>query len=238
MASRLGVSRRAVTLTARNARRFVRHGVSTNSWTPQRRPRLYINHFGRWPSCRRPSTTYPRPFVLTPHPPLHLCTSRHIRTAAIHPLLGLAYVRPVRQPVLLTDVRIDNLCLLIMTVRSRARRYLTVRVIAISSSTLRPATPRKSAAESSKISNFGSGCPWKCRRARDAAGRMRTCNNRHVLSKVSMRRSRERPCVCVSCEYIQPNFTSRFSVLGETTFTTLRLLQTTRSIFAEVYRVG
>lgn len=71
---------------------------------------------------------------------------RHTRTAGrppIHPLLGLAYVRPVRQPVLLTDVRIDNLCPLIMTVRSRARRYLTVRVIAISSSMVCPASSRR-----------------------------------------------------------------------------------------------
>lgn len=41
-------------------------------------------------------------------------------------------VRRCQPRVLLTDVRIDNLCPLIMTVRSRARRYLTVRLIAIS----------------------------------------------------------------------------------------------------------
>lgn len=59
VAPRPGVSRHAVTVTARNARRFVRHGVSITRVGPRTATAsLYINHFGRWPSCRRPSTTY------------------------------------------------------------------------------------------------------------------------------------------------------------------------------------
>lgn len=107
---------------------------------------LYINHFGRWSS--RPSTTY---YLRShPAPAASFASAQHTyQPVHLHPLLGFAYVRPVCQPVLLTDVRIDNLCPLIMTVRSRARRYLTVRVIAISSSILCPLTNRD---QSSKIS--------------------------------------------------------------------------------------
>lgn len=78
VASRPGVSRRAraVTVTARNARRFVRHGVSTTSWAPQRRPRLYINHFGHPAAALRP----PALLVLTP-PSFTSAQARHTRTA-------------------------------------------------------------------------------------------------------------------------------------------------------------
>jgi len=98
---------------------------------------LYINHFGRWSSCCRSSTTYYPSFSPRARRAQRFCPT-HVSTVHLHPLLGFAYVRPVCQPVLLTDVRIDNLCPLIMTVRSRARRYLAVRVIAISSSMLCP----------------------------------------------------------------------------------------------------
>jgi len=74
-----------------------------------------------------------------PAPTAPFASAQHTyQPSSLHPLLGFAYVRPVCQPMLLTDVRIDNLCPLIMTVRSRARWYLTVRVIAISSSMLCP----------------------------------------------------------------------------------------------------
>lgn len=153
MASRPGVSRHAVTVTARNARRFVRHGVSITRVGPAvTTASLYINHFSRWPSCCRPSTTYYPSFSPRARRAVHFYPT-HVSTVHLHPLLGFAYVHPVCQLVLLTDVRIDNLCPLIMTVRSRARRYLTVRVIAISSSMLYH--PHKSRPKFEDILNSG-----------------------------------------------------------------------------------
>lgn len=155
-----GVSRHAVvTVTARNARRFVRHGVSITrvGLRSDDRVSLYINHFGRWPSCR-PSTTYYPSFSSRARRVVRFCPT-HVSASPPPPSSGLR-VRPVCQPVLLTDVRIDNLCPLIMTVRSRARRYLTVRVIAILSSILHPPTNRD---QSSKISFELQKCQAKSR---------------------------------------------------------------------------
>lgn len=113
-----------ITVTVRNARRFVRHGVSNYQ---QRRPRLYINHFGHPAATLRLSTPRPRPTAPFTSAPPHVPPPTTTLFYASH-----TCVRRCQPRVLLTDVRIDNLCPLIMTVRSRARRYLTVRLIAIS----------------------------------------------------------------------------------------------------------
>lgn len=114
---------------------YVTESALPESGPAQRRPRLSISITS---AVLPPPFDCLPPFVLTPRPPRPpFASAQHTyQTVHLHPLLGFAYVRPVCQPVLLTDVRIDNLCPLIMTVRSRARRYLTVRVIAISSSML------------------------------------------------------------------------------------------------------
>lgn len=141
VASRPGVSRHAVTVTARNARRFVRHGVSITRVGPRSDDRVSLYQSLQPVAILLPPFDYYPSFSPRARRAVHFYPT-HVSTVHLHPLLGFAYVRPVCQLVLLTDVRIDNLCPLIMTVRSRARRYLTVRVIAISSSM--PYHPHKS----------------------------------------------------------------------------------------------
>lgn len=140
VAPRPGVSRHAVTVTARNARRFVRHGVSITRVWPRSDDRVSLYQSLRPVAILLPPFDYCPSFPPRARRAVRFCPT-HVSTVHLHPLLGFAYVCPVCQPVLLTDVRIDNLCPLIMTVRSRARRYLTVRVIAISSSILHPSSP-------------------------------------------------------------------------------------------------
>lgn len=100
---------------------------ATTSWTQQRRPRLYINHFGHPAATLRLPAPRPHPTAPFTSVPPHVPPPTITLLCASH-----TCVRRCQPRVLLTDVRIDNLCPLIMTVRSRARRYLTVRLIAIS----------------------------------------------------------------------------------------------------------
>lgn len=65
VAPRPGVSRHAVTVTARNARRFVRHGVSIASLAPQRGPRFSISITS---ASGHPAAALRLPTALRSHP--------------------------------------------------------------------------------------------------------------------------------------------------------------------------
>lgn len=107
VAPRPGVSRHAVTVTARNARRFVRHGVSITRVWPRSDDRVSLYQSLRPVAILLPPFDYLLPFVLTPRPSRRsLLPNTHVPTVPPPPSSGLR-IRASGVPARATNRRSD-----------------------------------------------------------------------------------------------------------------------------------